>query len=206
MSKLFKRSRHQAGGGTPSAAARKQQNAVALSREAVAGRRLAKKKSISFDPNRNKVRFIRVPPRSQNPEYWFSERRKLVRKGLQFEIDPDIGIEVNVDSRLRISAMVYPSKGSLAASPSLPSSSEASRDRAFLEVKELPVSLFGDPDENDDADQEGGKWICVGSVAAGGMAKLNVMLPAGVYQLRCSGNTRSLQVFGQAWDVEMELV
>lgn len=151
---------------------------------ASAGRR---RKAISFDSNRDQVHPVRVPPRTQNAEYWFSERQKMVKKGLNFEIEPDISVEVNVDSKLQIGAIAY---------PAVPSTSSSAR--VFLEVKELQMSLFG----GDGSDEH---WLCVGSVAPGGLQKVKLILPPGMYQLRCVGGKSPVQLFGQAWDVEREL-
>lgn len=144
-------------------------------------------KHISFDPNRNRVRFVRVPPRSQNDKYWFTETERVVRKGLQFEVEPNIAIEVTIDCRIKLTGLAQDTKAGSAGAA-------APSGRVFLEVKEASP-FFGDDAE----------WVTVGSVAPGALEKINVTLPSGAFQLRSSGAKASLQVLAEAWDLEREL-
>lgn len=147
-----------------------------------AARRRNTTKCITFNPNGNKVRFVRVPPRSQNRHFWFTESQRVVRKGLQFELEPDINTELATDGRVQLTAIMQ-------------SVGTSSSHRAFVEVREEGLSLGG---------PYVGSWICIGSVAAGSTQRVRVILPVGSYQLRCVGGT-AVQVVGQVWDVEREL-
>lgn len=176
-----------------------------------APRRRKARKSISFNSNRNKVRFIRVPPRSQNRKFWFTETQRIVKKGLNFEVEPDIMIEVNIECRMQITALSRkpsqsagrPASNGVAAAAAASSSSPAASPsspakRSFIEVEELnPLLSFMSGSES--------HWQCIGSVAAGEMCKVLVVMPPGNYRVRCIGND-AVQVFAQAWDVERELV
>lgn len=163
------------------------------------------RKSISFNSNRNKVRFIRVPPRSQNQKFWFTETQRVVKKGLNFEVEPEIMIEVNIDCRMQITAIArkplsHAAKAAAAAGLAKGSSAAmtSSSQRSFVEVQETD-SLFctdarGQP-----------RWQCIGSVGEGDLKKVLVVMPPGMYRMRCLGGD-AVQLFAQAWDIERELV
>ncbi|KAK7200981.1 hypothetical protein NESM_000157500 [Novymonas esmeraldas] len=162
------------------------------------------RKSISFNSNRNKVRFIRVPPRSQNRKFWFTETQRIVKKGLNFEVEPDVMIEVNIDCRMQITALARKplalsarasTAGGIAAASASPA---ALARRSYVEVEETQP-LFT-PDR-----VKGSRWQCIGSVSAGEMTKTRIVLPPGSYRVRCVGGD-VVQVFAQAWDVERELI
>lgn len=163
------------------------------------------RKSISFNSNRNKVRFIRVPPRSQNQKFWFTETQRVVKKGLNFEVEPDIMIEVNIECRMQITAMArrpLSHAGKTVANAGLPKGSAAamasSSQRSFVEVQETNSLLCCDARGND-------RWQCIGSVGAGDLKKVLVVMPPGMYRMRCLGGD-AVQLFAQAWDIERELV
>lgn len=154
-------------------------------REVSQGRRA---KSIKFLMGENKVRFIRVPPRSRNKEFWFTETQRIVRKGLQFEVEPNIHTHIEVTCRLHLSTLAM-SASSASSSSAVP--------RSVLMVLEEGEPLFGGVSHK--------KWLAVGTVSPGQMVPIKVVFPPGNYLVRCEGECR-LQVFGQSWDVERELV
>ncbi|KPI89140.1 hypothetical protein ABL78_1784 [Leptomonas seymouri] len=163
------------------------------------------RKSITFNSNRNRVRFIRVPPRSQNQKFWFTETQRVVRKGLNFEVEPEIMIEVNIECRMQITAIARKplpptAKAGAAAGLTKGSSSAmtSSLKRSFVEVQETN-SLFCCDARGQD------RWQCIGSVWAGEMKKVLVVMPPGMYRMRCLGGD-AVQLFAQAWDIERELV
>jgi hypothetical protein len=162
------------------------------------------RKSISFNSNRNKVRFIRVPPRSQNRKFWFTETQRIVKKGLNFEVEPEIMIEVNIECRMQITAIARkPLSGAAkaAAATSLAKrvpSFLPSSQRSFVEVQETNSLFCSDVHGRD-------RWQCIGSVAEGDMKKVLVVMPPGMYRMRCLGGG-AVQLFAQAWDIERELV
>ncbi|KAG5500415.1 hypothetical protein JKF63_03508 [Porcisia hertigi] len=163
------------------------------------------RKRISFNANRNRVRFICVPPRSQNSKFWFTETQRVVKKGLNFEVEPDIMIEVNIECRMQITALarkpLFPpvkapaANGSAGASTS---STASSAKRSYVEVEEAVPLFFADSRERD-------RWQCIGSVGAGEMSKVRVVMPPGSYRFRCVGGD-AVQIFAQVWDIERELI
>ncbi|KPA85446.1 hypothetical protein ABB37_01745 [Leptomonas pyrrhocoris] len=167
--------------------------------------RMKARKRISFNSNRNKVRFIHVPPRSQNKKFWFTETQRVVKKGLNFEVEPEIMIEVNIECRMQITAMARkpPSHAAKAAATAgLAKGSSlvmtSSSQRSFVEVQETN-SLFCCDARGQD------RWQCIGSVGASEMKKVLVTMPPGTYRMRCVGGG-SVQLFAQAWDIERELI
>lgn len=152
------------------------------------------KKRISFDPRGNRVRFVQTVPRSRNTDFWFTEVERVVRKGLQFEVEPNIDVDVSTDVRLQITAVAQ-ALGKVSASPP----AGAPHGRSFLEVQELLPSFSGV------AAVRTRKWHTLGSVGVGEISRLRIILPAGSYLIRCVGHL-PVQVFGQAWDRERELV
>lgn len=143
------------------------------------------KKSIRFAVGDNRVRYVHPPPRSLNKDYWFTETQRVVKKGLQFEIEPHVNTAVNVDCRLQLCT--------LSLSSACASSSSVAPTRGFVSI--LDEGVF--------TAHRG--WLSLGSVAAGEMAAVKVVLPPGSYQLRCEG-THPIQIFAQAWDIERQLI
>ncbi|GET90009.1 hypothetical protein, conserved [Leishmania tarentolae] len=164
------------------------------------------RKRISFNANRNTVRFIRVPPRSQNGKFWFTETQRIVKKGLNFEVEPEIMIEVNIECRMQITALARKPLSQLGKPPAAngisgatASSSAASvAKRSYIEVEETDPLFLPDARKRD-------RWQCIGSVGSGEMLKVRVVMPPGSYRMRCIGGD-VVQIFAQAWDVERELV
>eukprot|EP00796_Vickermania_ingenoplastis_P008329 gene8329-5839_t len=134
------------------------------------------------------VRFIRVPPRSHNKDFWFSEYQRIVKKGMQFEVEPNINAGVEVDCRLQLCTLAMSS----AASPSR-------GQRSVVSVLN-EQDLFADPT----VATNGQQWFAIGRVGPGEMTAVKVILPPGSYQLRCQGE-HPVQIFAQAWDVERHL-
>ncbi|KAG5498243.1 hypothetical protein JIQ42_03048 [Leishmania sp. Namibia] len=164
------------------------------------------RKSISFNSNRNKVRFIRVPPRSQNRKFWFTETQRIVKKGLNFEVEPDIMIEVNIECRMQITTLARkplaesgkaPATNGIAGAAASSSAASAAT-RSYIEVEETEPLFLPDSRKRD-------RWQCIGSVGAGEMAKVRVVMPPGSYRMRCVGGD-VVQIFAQAWDLERELI
>ncbi|CAC9502591.1 conserved hypothetical protein [Leishmania infantum JPCM5] len=164
------------------------------------------RKSISFNANRNKVRFIRVPPRSQNGKFWFTETQRIVKKGLNFEVEPEIMIEVNIECRMQITALARRPLSQLGKSPAAngiagaaaSSSAASAAKRSYVEVEETVPLFLPDARKRD-------RWQCIGSVGAGEMSKVRVVMPPGSYRMRCNGGD-VVQIFAQAWDIERELI
>ncbi|KAG5474326.1 hypothetical protein LSCM1_03106 [Leishmania martiniquensis] len=170
-----------------------------------AGPRKARK-SVSFNSNRNKVRLIRVPPRSQNRKFWFTETQRIVKKGLNFEVEPDIMIEMNIECRLQLTTLARkplaqsgraPAANGIAGAAAASSAASAVK-RSYIEVEETEPLLLPDSRKHD-------RWQCIGSVGAGEMVKVRVAMPPGCYRMRCIGGD-IVQIFAQAWDIERELI
>ncbi|CAJ1009961.1 hypothetical protein Q4I28_005275 [Leishmania naiffi] len=164
------------------------------------------RKKISFNANRNKVRFIRVPPRSQNRKFWFTETQRIVKKGLNFEVEPEIMIEVNIECRMQITALARKPLSQLGKGPAAngiegaaASSSLASlAKRSYIELEETDPLFLPDARKRN-------RWQCVGSVSSGEMTKVRIVMPPGSYRMRCTGGD-VVQVFAQSWDIERELI
>lgn len=163
------------------------------------------RKSISFNSNRNRVRFIRVPPRSQNQRFWFTEMQRVVKKGLNFEVEPEVMVEVNIECRMQITAIARKPLSHALKSAAVagltkrsPAAMTSLSRRTFVEVQETN-SLFCCDAQGQD------RWQCIGSVGAGDMKKVVVVMPPGMYRVRCLGGD-AVQLFAQAWDIERELV
>ncbi|ORC89716.1 uncharacterized protein TM35_000112500 [Trypanosoma theileri] len=156
----------------------------------------SRRKHISFSRDGNKVRFVKPPPRSMNHQYWFTETESVVKKGINFEVEPYINVSLEVGCRMQLTSVVAPPSSSPdPAREPRPNHKKREREeeesgRVFLEIRE----------------GEGpSRWLTVASAAAGEVSTLRVVLPAGVYALRVTGAPRSLLVFAQAWDLETKL-
>ncbi|EPY34738.1 hypothetical protein STCU_00376 [Strigomonas culicis] len=127
-----------------------------------------------------------------NDLFWFTEQQKIVKKGLQFELEPSISVEVTVDCKMQLTSIACPCSVTLSKGTHQKSGAAMpAAARAYLEVREqLPFS-------------EPGKWVCVGSVSPESVSMIRIIFPAGSYQLRCVGGP--LVVFSQVWDVETQL-
>ncbi|KEG14098.1 hypothetical protein DQ04_00621070 [Trypanosoma grayi] len=159
------------------------------------------RKHISFSRDGNKVRFVKPPPRSMNRRYWFTETESVVKKGVSFEIEPDINVSVDVGCRMQLTSIASQSSSFLHASPggdAVGKKRHGSSTRVFLEVKVGPsLGLLGGA-------RGSSRWYTVASVNEGHVEKTRVILPPGTYMLRCVGE-RPIQIFAQAWDLETKL-
>lgn len=186
--KLFQRRKDAAG-----AAARREEH----------GGDKKKKKHISFDLARNKVSFVKPPPRVKNSEYWFTEVNRIEKKALTFDLEPNVTIEVTVDCRMQLLSLAQPNpSGKERAYVEVCQEAQLSMEDMSIikgmdnsEASELLETLFSNKKE---------EWICIGSVGKQ-VQRLRVMLPPGMYKIRCVGN-KNVRVFSQVWDIEQELV
>ncbi|KAF8275808.1 hypothetical protein C3747_10g444 [Trypanosoma cruzi] len=161
------------------------------------------RKHISFARDGVKVCFVKPPPRSMNHCYWFTETELVAKKGLFFEVEPDIDLSVDVMCRMQLTSVASQpwksprlfSKGG-GAGEKRPKG--RSSERVFLEIKASPsLGSIG-------VSRRASRWLTVASVEEGQLEKVRVILPAGSYALRCVG-PRPVQVFAQVWDVETRL-
>ncbi|RNF10361.1 uncharacterized protein Tco025E_06807 [Trypanosoma conorhini] len=161
------------------------------------------RKHISFARDGIKVRFVKPPPRSMNHRYWFTETEAVAKKGLSFEVEPDIAVSVDVSCRVQLTGVASQSckaprflfTGGVAGKHRPNSKSSG---RVYLDLKANPsLGVIG-------AVQRASRWLTVASVEEGHIEKVRVILPPGSYTLRCVG-PRPVQVFAQVWDFETRL-
>lgn len=154
------------------------------------------RKGISFATSENKVSFVRVPPRTENSSYWFTETQRIVRKGIHFEVEPLVNTGVQVDCRLQLTSL---------ACSTITGEKHAKHERSCVSLlSEDPIGLGFPFQLAQDKLSTGSSWLAIGSVSPGEIKSVKVILPPGPYQLRCEG-PRPVQVFAQVWDVEREL-
>ncbi|RNF00142.1 hypothetical protein TraAM80_07783 [Trypanosoma rangeli] len=161
------------------------------------------RKHISFARDGIKVRFVKPPPRSMNHRYWFTETESVAKKGISFEVEPDIAVSVDVSCRMQLTGVASQSCKALpllstntVAGKQKPNSK--SNGRVYLRLKANPsLGALG-------AVQRASRWLTVASVEEGHIEKIRVILPVGSYTLSCVG-PRPVQVFAQVWDLETRL-
>lgn len=188
---------------------------------------LSRRKSITFDPNRNSVRLVRVPPRSQNRDFWFTESPRVVKKGFCFELEPHISVELSVDCRIQLTALTQrpavlstDAAKKYDASAATPSgkdggntshesgSRNGKKQRKGMTAQSSPESQRAFVEVREEVSLLGSpgadRWLCIGSTLPTVMEKVRAILPPGVYQIRVSGD-RPVQVYAQAWEIERRL-
>ncbi|CBH17776.1 hypothetical protein, conserved [Trypanosoma brucei gambiense DAL972] len=142
------------------------------------------RKRISFMQNRNTVRLVKPPPRCLNSEYWFTETMSIVKKGDAFEIRQGNIFTLEVEKRMQLTSVA-----SRSPTTSSSSSHDGSDGRVSLQI--MAADLFG-------LRSPSNKWLSIASVREGEVEKVRVILPEGIYMLRCVGR-RPVQVFVLNW-------
>lgn len=197
-------------------------------------RKTPKRKSISFSTGENCVRLVKAPPKAERSRYWFTTTQRVVKKGVLFEVDPEIYTAVEVDCRMQLCTIA---KSADAVAPFTPSSKTKSGDtdggslrssrqggtpspascRSHFSVRcedgifvlgksiNLSPRLGGKQKSIFSESCEESPWMNVGSVLPGQLQRIRVVLPPGRYHLRCEGNSHPIQVFAQVWDLEQQL-
>lgn len=198
-------------------------------------RRVPKRKSISFCTQSNLVRLLKVPPKTENKNFWFTTKRRDYRKGVFFSLHPGHPQAVQVDYRMQLCTIAKSTRprGSAMdgknyrAKSSGDTHSSTARKKGILSSASsrtfLTVSCLYEGAEGTFVNSTGLKslWevmpdpskylenqekVYVGSCCPGQLQRIRVILPSGMYFLGCEGDECSLHVFGQEWDIKEELV
>lgn len=116
---------------------------------------------------------------------------------MRVELEPHITVEMSVDCRVQLSGLAQQKDVPVTAlsSSSAHELGKVDPDRGFLQLRE-ESPLLSMPEES--------RWLTVASVAPNTVERIRVVLPPGVYHLRCVSK-RPVQLFAVAWDIEREL-
>lgn len=187
------------------------------------------KKHISFDRNAPKVTVVKAPKKQDHPDLWFQESQKVVAKPLQFDIEGNSKISIDIGKSVQITTLACsPCEEELRDVAKRQRTEKGGKPvgslkRVGLLICDNNLGLFQDSMEerlNDLLDEQEAakgnplrqrqqnkhaeKWFCVGSAPVNGIAVVDVMLPRGSYLLKCDG-PYSISVFGQAADIVRHL-
>lgn len=195
-------------------------------------KKTSRRKRISFSVGENSVRHVRVPPKNENSRYWFTRTVGIAKKGRLFEVKPLKNEIITVNSRCQICTIaklpdglaLHHCDGDREPEKVKNTNSVAKKDkslpfssRSYLSVlcksSDSPLGYLNSMSEKgkgffltDTSDGcPASSWLTMGSVCPGQMQRLRVILPAGLYELRCEGDSDPVQVFAQDWDFEEKL-